>query len=239
MNKKNKIFIDLKPKSVEFVSSPVVLFRVTLDNDDLIEIICNIEMSREKLFSASYLPDQLCYMPSSQKLYANEYTLWALSYGYCELVLETHPRSMRLSKKLNKLGFNFFYREAFKNKTKFLKERLERYIWSICQSTTSKTPSYDTKDKKKKDESADKNENVCRLEKKRILVDKKIVFSTKESFLSYIKEESDREKKNNTAKTVSKDTETNAKTINFNGAIILSARKAKANYLSSGLDWSF
>ena len=35
-------------------------------------------------------------------LFANEYTLWALNYGYCELELEKHPKAIRLSKKLNK-----------------------------------------------------------------------------------------------------------------------------------------
>ena len=212
---------------VTFVPNPVALFRVTLENDELIEIVANTETSQEKLFSESYLPDQLCYMPSTRKLYANEYTQWALNYGYCELVLEKHPKSMRLSKKLNKLGFNFFYREEFKNKTKFLKERLERYVWSICQSTLSKTPSYTTRDREKEEESAEKN--VCKIEKKRIMVDEKIVFSCKESFVNYIKEQVEKKSSN----------DSDAKIINFKGAIILSDKKAMSNYLSTGLDWSF
>lgn len=210
-----------------------MLFRVKLENDDLIEIIANTEISSEKLFSGSYLPDQLCYLPSSHKLYANEYTLWALNYGYCELVLETHPKSMRLSKKLNKLGFNFFYRNHFKNNTRFLKERLERYIWSICQSTTSKNPSYDTTDKKDKNGDTE-TKNICKLEKKRIFVDEKILFPSKEAFLIYIKEVADQENKSS-----AQSNDSDAKVVNFNGAIIFSNKQAKSTYLSAGLDWSF
>lgn len=82
----------------------------------IIELIINTEISSEKLFTSSYFPDQICFLPS-EKMIANEFTLWALKYGYCELSLETYPRANRLSTKLNKLGFNLYYNDQSKNNT--------------------------------------------------------------------------------------------------------------------------
>ena len=227
---------DIKPKLVQFNIEPVVLFRVTLENDDLIEFILNTEMTMNSLFSDSFLPDQICYLPNENKLFANEYTLWALNYGYCELELEKHPKAIRLSKKLNKLGFNFFYRNKLENNTIFLKERLERYIWSISQADQKlTTPSFkNTEETTKSKENDDGIKNVCKLEKKKLFVDEKILFANKDSFLKFIQNEVEKDYKFKDEKQ-----NTDLKVINFNGAIILPELKEIPNFLSSGLDWSF
>jgi len=139
---------------------------------------------------------------------------------------------------LNKLGFNFFYRNELKNNTPFLKERLERYIWSISQvDQKSSTPSFKkTKEGDKSNEEDDKNEgkNICKVEKKKVFVDEKLLFANKETFLKFIQNEADKEyKSKESAK------QTDLKIINFNGAVILPVIKVEPTFLSSGLDWSF
>ena len=221
---------EVKPKSVHFISSPVVLFQILLENGDLIELIANINMTRENLFSKSYLPDQICFVLNENRLYANEYTLWALNYGYCQLDLDIHPRAIRLSKKLNKLGFNFYYQNQLKNNTAFLKGRLERYIWSISQSNSKKTPSY-RHIKGDEDTENESSTNLCQIIKKKVHVDEKILFTNKDSFLAYIKERTEEKKMI--------DDDSELITLNFNGAIIMSEKRIEPRCLSNGLDWSF
>jgi len=221
-----KFVKETSPKSIEFIPSPVSLFRVEMENGDLVELIINTDISREKLFSTSYLPDQICFLLSENKLIANEYTLWALKYGYCELSLETHPRANRLSKKLNKLGFNFYYNDQFKNNTKFLKERLERYIWSICQSKSAKTPSYQVEETETK--SSDKM-IITKTQKNKLFADKKQIFANKKVFLDFIQNETN---KNDSDLT-------DLKILDFNGAIILPERKISSQVSANPLDWSF
>ncbi len=193
-------------------------------------------MTMNSLFSDSFLPDQICYLPNENKLFANEYTLWALNYGYCELELEKHPRAIRLSKKLNKLGFNFYYRNELENNTIFLKQRLERYIWSISQVDQKlTTPSFkNTEEITKSKENDDGIKNVCKLEKKKLFVDEKILFANRDSFLKFIHNEIEKDYKFKDEKQ-----KTDLKVINFNGAIILPELKVMSNFLSNGLDWSF
>jgi hypothetical protein len=122
---------ETKPTSIKFLSTRMNVFRVTMRNGDLLEFVLNVDTTRERLFSETFLPDQIAFLPRENKLLANEYTLWSLSYGYCGLEFENCPRAIRLSERINKLGFNFFYSEPVVNNTPFLKGRLERLVWSI------------------------------------------------------------------------------------------------------------
>lgn len=234
----------MKPTKIELVHSQVgvTLFRVTLPNGDLLEFIMNLDLSNDALFQENFLPDQICYKPVENKLYANEYTLWSLNYGYCELELERHPKSQRLSAKLRHLGFNFFYEYEFEHKSKFLKERLERFVFRITDASegTSKSPSYmqtqdeditDDPDKNKDDNQSD---TVLKFEKDLIRTESnKIVFANKRNFNEYVNNEIENNKKN-------VHPESNLVTFNFNGAIILSNKQFDSNQnMSTGLNWSY
>lgn len=210
----SKFIEETKPKSVQFIPNARVSFRIQLENNDFLELILNDCISRENLFVSSYLPDQICFLPTENRLIANEYTLWALNYGYCQLSLETHPKSMFLSSKLNKFGFNFYYNDQFKNKTKFLKERLERYVWSITQS--SSCPVKDTCNKLM----------ITKVHKKKIFAGEKQIFINKKTFMYFINSETNKN-------------DSNVKVIDFKGAIILPEKKISSLQNAKPLDWSF
>ncbi len=48
-----------------------------MKNGDLLEFVLNIDTTRERLFSETFLPDQIVFLPRENKLLANEYTLVA------------------------------------------------------------------------------------------------------------------------------------------------------------------
>ncbi|RNA08259.1 hypothetical protein BpHYR1_026404 [Brachionus plicatilis] len=227
---------DERPEKIEFVQSSVVLFRLSLTNGDKLELILNLSMDMDKLVNEAYLPDQICFDLAGRKLVANEFTLWALNYGYCELDLERHPRSSRVSSKLNKLGFNFYF--DFCNENRFLKERLERYVWSIYQSEGGARPSYsDSKDlsgaRRKRlrnlwcSDSKKTGGNTCQILKGRVYSDEKLIFESMESFMKHI--ENLIEKKN----------EEEAFYVDFSGGYILPSEKTDPLQLCNGIDWSF
>ncbi|RNA08206.1 hypothetical protein BpHYR1_024331 [Brachionus plicatilis] len=208
---------DERPEKIEFVQSSVVLFRLSLTNGDKLELILNLNMDMDKLVTEAYLPDQICFDLAGRKLVANEFTLWALNYGYCELDLERHPRSSRVSSKLNKLGFNFYFH--FCNENKFLKERLERYVWSIYQSEDGARPSYSDSKKTRG--------NICKILKGRVYSDGKLIFVNTESFMKAVK--------NLTENKYEKE----VLYVDFSGGYILPNEKADSLQLCNGIDWSF
>lgn len=218
-----------KAVDVKLVLSRAVLFRVTMPNGDLLEFILNVKMSSSDLFQENYLPDQICYKPVENKLYSNEYTLWALNYGYCPLELETHPPSRRLSNKLHLLGFNFFYEAEFKYKTRFLKERLERLVWLITTETKNNTPSHSSKPT----DGDDSKDIEVKFERGLVKMGDKIVFANKTKFNDYIRNEVEENKKN-------VDSDSKAICLDFKGAVVLSEEKFDSVTMNStGLDWSY
>ena len=237
---------DTKPAKIEFVPGRVVLFRVTMSKDkdddddddnsntgDVLEFVLNVDTTRAQLCTTSNLPDQLCYLPSERKLFANDYTLAALNYGYCELDVERRSTTARLSKKLNKLGFNFYFKQPFVNNNSFLKERLERYIWSVSQlaSVDAKNASYASGDDKKTKLAE------CVVKKGKVYADEKLVFTSVDEFMAHMKSEADKidEKLTN-----NKNNETaDLRIVEFKGAIILPQKTVNSNPLAFGLDWSF
>lgn len=93
-----------KATQVDLVQTKVILFRLNMPNSDVLEFVMNLDMNMQSLFQSCSMPDQIVYMPLANRVYANEFTLWALNFGYCPLELEKHPFSQRLSSKLRLLG---------------------------------------------------------------------------------------------------------------------------------------
>ncbi|CAF0862148.1 unnamed protein product [Brachionus calyciflorus] len=225
---------DEKPEKIEFIPNSVILFRLTLRNGDVLEIILNLDMNRDKLFGESHLPDQICFIPSENKLLANEATLWAMNYGYFQLEMEKHPKAIRVSSKMNKLGFNFYFNKE--NKSKFLKERLERNVWSISQVKTNDNPSYSERkinynprypERKTNDKKEDVNENLCIISRGKIICNKKMLFANREAYLNHVQNLSVCEDDKDLVK------------VDFNGGFILPVKKIDPMGLANGLDWSF
>lgn len=228
-----KFVKDERPEKIEFFESPVVLFHMTLKNGDIVEFIVNLEMSRNNLFNESYLPDQICFIPSENKLLSNESTLWSLNHGYCLLDMEKHPKSIRISSKMNKLGFNFYF--MVENRSNFFKERLERYVWSISNIKKQRqtniritrrarcNPSF--ANRRSNEEGGE--EDHCVISRGKIIYNKKIIFANKEAYLKHVSDLSQSEE--------------NTKSINikFDGAYILPSEKTYPLYLANGIDWSF
>ncbi len=238
-----------KPQSITFLSSRINLFRVKMKNNDLIEFVVNSDLTRDRLFAQTYLPDQIAYLPRENKLLANEYTLWSLNHGFCSLKFDKFPKALRLSEKINKLGFNFFYDEQVVNNTEFLKGRLERYVWSISQGANQSVrgkrwPQRRPIRASMNDEDVDKqswqkiqivqgvlyasgnSEDAEATIEAKVATGKRL-FASHAEILTHIKTK------------VTEGKEGENVLIDFNGAVILSETKNASLSLFNGIDWKF
>jgi hypothetical protein len=224
---------ETKPETVEFVPGQIVLFRIKMnkaDDGDVLEFVINVDITRKQLFKASWLPDQVCYLPCEKKLFANEYTLSALNYGYCELDVEKRPKAMRLSTKLNKLGFNFYFKQPFVNNNMLLKERLERYVWSISQPENGCGRASYATTRKPSDKQVEPMS--CVAKKDKVFASGKLIFTSENEFMEYMRTEAE--------KVDEKGHSSGIKIIELDGAIILPEnKKIDSAQLVMGLDWSF
>lgn len=223
-----------KPDKMQLINSRVVLFRVTMKCGDVLEFVMNSDLTRERLFSKECSPDQICFLPLENKLLANEYTLWSINYGYCRLSLDHHSASRRLSTKMRKLGFNFFYEEKFAFMTKFLKERLERYVWRISEDAAANTASFSRQSTKNTDDQHVNRHLDCTFVRDLLKnSEDKLIFANKVKFYSYISEQIEQNKKN-------VDPQSNVITLDLKGAIILPETRFKeADAMPSEMDWSY